>query len=371
MSRIPVRAFLVTTLVCVLGIGLLIAAENHQTRNMHFGVSGGNIHNISNAFCCSGTLGSLVAAGGTQYILSNNHILADADTATVDDAISQPGLIDNSCRPATTVANYTAAPRLGTANVDAAIAKLVSGTMDSSGYIADIGVPDSGTTDAIVNLPVAKSGRTTALTCGSVQSVTTSVKVQYQKGCNQGKKFTITYSNQVVIGGSGFSAGGDSGSLIVTQTSASPTALLYAGSSTTTIGNPVQDVINAFNGIGYSGMTFVGKTGGTAVSCPTGGKPAAPQFGPAASELAYVASVKERHARRLLADPAVMGVGVGADEDNPALATIVIYVEEGRSHAPLPAELDGVRTQIILTDRIRAYGWNEPQAAAAQSCSAK
>jgi hypothetical protein len=175
----------------------------------------------------------------------------------------------------------------------------------------------------------------------------------------------------VVVGGSGFSAGGDSGSLIVTPGSASPTALLYAGSSTTTIGNPVQNVITAFTGIGKSGMTFVGKSGGTAVSCPTGGRTAAQQLGPAASEIAHAASVKERHAAGLMADEAVMGVGVGADENNPALATIVIYVEEGRSHAPLPAELDGVRTQIILTDRIRAYGWNEPQVAAARSCSAK
>jgi hypothetical protein len=73
-----------------------------------------------------------------------------------------------------------------------------------------------------------------------------------------------------------------------------------------------------------------------------------------------------------MADPAVMAVGVGADENDTALATIVIYVEEGTSHIPIPEEFDGVRAQVIRTDRIRAYGWNESKSgAAAQSCSAK
>src|SRR5437667_12294043 len=90
---------------------------------------------------------------------------------------------------------------------------------------------------------VAKSGRTTGLTCGAVQSVNTSVKVQYQKGCNQGLKFTISYTNQVVVASSSFSAGGDSGSLIVSKSAADPTALLFAGSTTTTVGNPTGQAI--------------------------------------------------------------------------------------------------------------------------------
>ena len=63
-----------------------------QTPPVQLGTSGGNIHDASRRFCCSGTLGSLVTKGGVQYILSNNHVLADADAATVGDAISQPGL---------------------------------------------------------------------------------------------------------------------------------------------------------------------------------------------------------------------------------------------------------------------------------------
>jgi hypothetical protein len=374
VSRIPLRALLVVALISLVSVGMLLAdsGKNHQVRNQHFGVSGGNVNNHSNAFCCSGTLGALLATGSTQYILSNNHILADTDQALPGEDISQPGLVDTSCQPATIVADFTAAPKLGTANVDAAIAGLRSGQMDSTGFIEDIGVPNSQNATASTNLGVAKSGRTTGLTCGTVQSVNTTVNVQYQQGCNKGKKFVITYTNQVVVGGSGFSAGGDSGSLIVTQGNASPTALLYAGSSTTTIGNPVQDVVNALSDIGYT-VSFVASARNTAVACPSGGGgprgPSLPASAPNQGEIDRATAVKERYAARLMADPAVMGAGVGADENDPALATIVIYVEEGRSHSPLPAELDGVRTQIVRTDRIRAYGWNEPQGTAAPSCS--
>lgn len=54
-------------------------------------------------------------------------------------------------------------------------------------------------------------------------------------GCGSGKKFLVTYTNQIVINSSTFSAGGDSGSLIVSNTNPScrqPVALLYAGAVT-------------------------------------------------------------------------------------------------------------------------------------------
>src|SRR5437762_3751810 len=116
------------------------AANPYQSRNQHFGVSGGNVKDISNAFCCSGTLGSLVTDGTKQYVLSNNHVLARQDQASVGEDISQPGLIDSGCRPATIVADFTKAVPLGN-NVDAAIAALRAGTMDSTGFIEGIGVP--------------------------------------------------------------------------------------------------------------------------------------------------------------------------------------------------------------------------------------
>src|SRR5713101_310034 len=77
---------------------------------------------------------------------------------------------------------------------------------------------------------------------------------------------------------------------------------------------------------------------------------------------------KEKHADRLMQDEAVIGVGVGADPNDPSEAVVVIYLEQGRVHGPIPAELDGVRTHIVLTDAFRAFGWNEPPA---RPCSAR
>ncbi len=61
-----------------------------------------------------------------------------------------------------------------------------------------------------------------------------------------------------------------------------------------------------------------------------------------------VEAVKQAHESDLMADPAVMAVGVGADERNSALITV--YVETGHVHGAIPAELEGVPTRIISTD---------------------
>src|SRR5215213_10363535 len=139
-----VKSLLVCALVATLLLfssllpsGLADGGANHRTRNLHLGVSGGNINDASRSFCCSGTLGALITDGINQYILSNNHVLARGDQAVVGDDISQPGLIDNGCRIATVVGDFLVAPALGS-NVDAAIAQLRPGTMDSSGFIEDI-----------------------------------------------------------------------------------------------------------------------------------------------------------------------------------------------------------------------------------------
>jgi hypothetical protein len=80
------------------------------------------------------------------YILNNNHVLALSDQAVAGEDVSQPGLIDNSCRSATIVADFTGAAPLGS-NVDAAVGQLRAGQMDSTGFIEDIGV----TGNSIVN----------------------------------------------------------------------------------------------------------------------------------------------------------------------------------------------------------------------------
>jgi hypothetical protein len=347
--------------------GLADSGANHQKRNMHFGVSGGNVNDISKAFCCSGTLGSLVTDGSTKYILSNNHVLARADQAIPGEDVSQPGLIDNSCRVATLVADFTNAAPLGS-NVDAALAELRTGTMDGTGYIEDIGVPSSSTVAPSVNLAVAKSGRTTGFTTGSIGSINTSVNVQYQKGCNSGRKFTVSYTNQVVINSSTFSAGGDSGSLIVTNNTAhNPVALLYAGSSSTTIGNPIGEVLTKLRNVVGRTISFVGGGGGGggAAFPSSAGQSGQQPFIPGLAAqgrllpeqaVARASAVLDQHRASLMFQEGVIGVGVGASDKVDGEAAIVVYVDRISGAQPQFADsLEGVAVRVIYTDPFVAF----------------
>jgi hypothetical protein len=353
IRRSLVLLFLVTIASTMYGQAANQAA---QTPPVKLGTSGGNVNDITRAFCCSGTLGSLVTKGGTGYILSNAHVLARVGQAAVGEDISQPGLIDNGCRVFQVVADYSQmAPLDGSSgsNVDAALAQVRSGQVTSTGEIIGVGIPASSTATPTVGRAVSKSGRTTGLTCASIGSTNTTVKVQYQMNCGSGRKFTITYSNQVVVNSTTFSAGGDSGSLIVTTDTSQPVALLYAGSSSSTIGNPIQDVVAAL------GVTFVG--GGThAVTCAAGAGPAGSSHGASQAALDHAAAVKEMHVDEILSIQAVQGVGIGADENGNAV--IIVYTELGRAEGLIPDMIDGVRTQVVRTDLFRAFDWANEEA---------
>src|SRR5262249_6951342 len=146
-----------------------------------------------------------------------------------------------------------------------------------------------------------------------IASINTSVNVQYQRSCGQGKKFVVSYTNQVVINSSTFSAGGDSGSLIVTNDSNhQPVALLFAGSSTTTIGNPIGEVLAR---VSQALGTTVGVAGTTqASSMTTLANNMLPQ------DVERVTSVKNRHERDVMSKTGVLGMGVGVGtQGNPEL----------------------------------------------------
>lgn len=152
-AAVPTPASVTVTAVAQASISatqnatVLVVATNPnqqaQAIPIKLGTSGGNANDSSTQgnliYCCGGTLGSLVQRNGTYYILSNNHVLARSDSASIGDAIIQPGLIDANCSQTgtTTVANLTQYVNLeatGT-NVDAALAQIVSGTVDTSGNI--------------------------------------------------------------------------------------------------------------------------------------------------------------------------------------------------------------------------------------------
>ena len=100
--------------------------------------------------------------------------------------------------------------------------------------------------NALLGLNVQKYGRTTRLTHGQITGVNATVSVCYAvSGLTCTKQ--ARYVDQLIISPGTFSGGGDSGSLIVTDDSnLNPVALLFAGSSTVTIGNRIDLVLNRF-----------------------------------------------------------------------------------------------------------------------------
>jgi hypothetical protein len=358
----PTSAFALALALTAAGL-LADDGANHRVSSDSYGVSGGNVNDRSRAFCCSGTLGSLVKdSNDTLHILSNNHVLARTNAAALGEDVSQPGMIDNGCGIAEVVADLSAYPLVGSSNVDAAIAALRSGAMRSDGYVEDIGVPSAATAGPAVGLPVAKSGRTTGFTTASVGAINANVNVQYQQGCGSGRKFVVSYTNQIVINSDTFSAGGDSGSLIVTNDdNHHPVGLLFAGSSTTTIANPIDEVLTRVG-------TALGKSVSFDLVASGSGTQTQTTSALSTEEIARGTRAKDAHAPQLMSNPAVFGVGVGEDPENPGRAAVVIYVQRGLARAAIAGELDGVTTQIIETDPIVAFGWNEP---AGRSCQAQ
>ena len=366
-------------------IGQPAGAANQQAQGfpIKLGTSGGDSLDTTTSgntvTCCSGTLGSLVQRGSTFYILSNNHVLARSDQGKKGvDPITQPGLVDTNCTPGTTVATLTdfvslpqggtsTAPKTGT--VDAAIAQIVSSAaVDTSGTILELGTASSTpnvpnpappastieTTPVPGTTRVAKAGRSSGLTCSTISSVNTAVDIDYSTSCSGGTSFTVEYNNQIVIGGGSFSAAGDSGSLVVDATTAQPVGLLYGGDNTSTVANPIGAVLNAFSG---GPLTIVGGAP-HAVVCPkpaTAAPAAVQATAPlAATEVGHAADVSNRHATRLMANPAVAGIAVGRSEDAPGSAAVVIYVKSIPEPGAFPAELERVRTKIVPVSEVQA-----------------
>lgn len=237
-----------------------------QTPPIQLGTSGGWGYDLANGYCCGGTLGSLIQINGTQYILSNYHVFesdivsgGNGITSATGDPIIQPGLIDVGCSAANAQNSATLLKEssLPNSNVDASIAQALPGMIRTDGAILEIGTISSSTVGASLKQAVKKSGRTTGLSRSTVSGLNATVSVAYDNECAGGAAFSKTFTGQIIINnkGSKFLAGGDSGSLMVEDASTNPGAvgLLFAGSRTLAVANPIGEVLSFF------GATMVGK----------------------------------------------------------------------------------------------------------------
>ncbi len=351
------------------------------TRPIPMGVSGGNINarqRVSRTLieCCGGTLGSLVVdKKGVDFILSNNHVLGRTNKSGKGDRIVQPGLVDTSCTqiPADTVAKsprrITLLFKKGSVNqVDAAIAKIVSGEVDTDGDILNIG-PISATTDdaPAFDQAVQKQGRTTCLTTGTVFALDVKMDVLYTKECNGGKGGVATFVKQILVAadpGTIFVQPGDSGSLVVTKPiSGCPQAvgLLFAGDSGGTIAllNPIASVLKHFK------VKMVGTCVGPALASasdsttnPADASSASTNSALSETSAPVIAAsaIKDRHESDLFKIPGVIGTGIGA-ADQPGKVAIQVYVDHATSQidSAVPAKLEGIPVKVIETGQFTAF----------------
>lgn len=221
-------------------------------------------------YITAGTIGCRVT-DGTVYALSNKHVYAP-DGANIDDDVLQPGALDGGGTDPKrddvigTLADFEEIlfydpdkppDPVPTNTIDAAIAEIiidideetaveiprVDNATPSDGYET----PKSTTATAYIGQKVQKYGRTTGLTKGRVYAINATVNVDY------GASGIARFVGQIMISPGGFSAGGDSGSLVVLDGKGRnraddrrPVGLLFAGNPLYTFANPIDLVLTRF-----------------------------------------------------------------------------------------------------------------------------
>ena len=171
------------------GTGKKIDPTARFDRPVPIGVSSGNVKLFDSddgkTYCSVGTFGMrLVDDKGIFYALSNNHVYAHSNAATIGDAIVQPGTVDfdpvcgdNSDWDSIGTlfdfediifCNLSSCP---VNSIDAAIALTTTDLVDNSTPSDGYGTPDSTTVEAVINAKLEKYGRTTGPTKAIVWAI--------------------------------------------------------------------------------------------------------------------------------------------------------------------------------------------------------
>ena len=268
---IPTTIKEVTTDVIPVGkIRALQIDKKAKHRPCPMGTSGGHY------LITAGTNGELLRdkKTGKMCIGTNNHVGANSNNAAVGDPYLQPGPYDGGTTQSDILGyllrfvpiEFVGDPSLcitarfwsGLYNVPAGLFRrrtrlrpvieypeynLVDAAMieidekDVSAGIVDIGIP-KGVRQAQIDMLVQKSGRTTCHTVdGPITGIDATIgPISYGAG-----KFAY-FKDQIVISKDGFSAGGDSGSLVLDMDGYA-VGKLFAGSETITIANHIQNYL--------------------------------------------------------------------------------------------------------------------------------
>ena len=243
-----------------------------RIRPTPMGTSGGHFQ------ITAGTNGELLHIGGTRCIGTNCHVAANSNDAEIGDPYLQPGPHDGGRNPedvigyllkyepisffgvpsecpisgaTVSILNFcskllgrktrlTSYYASNTPNLVDAAAVILKNDKDALTHILDIGLP-SGKRTAKIYMLVQKSGRTTEHTLNAeITSIDATINVGY------GGSKMAQFTNQIIISQPGFSAGGDSGSLILDMDNYA-VGKLFAGSDQITIANHIDNYLNALD----------------------------------------------------------------------------------------------------------------------------
>lgn len=197
-------------------------------------------YSIGHHLITAGTLGCLVrdvCEPCRSYLLSNNHVLANSNAAASGDPILQPGPYDGGGYPDDVLARLERFVTIQFGGperynlVDAAIARALEPRLVTASIVG-LGIP-KGSREATLGMKVIKSGRTTQTTSGEVIDVNATIAVNYGIG-------TAYFRHQILTGN--ISAGGDSGSLLLSEEDRYAVGLLFAGSEAVTVHNHIKNV---------------------------------------------------------------------------------------------------------------------------------
>jgi hypothetical protein len=225
-----------------------VPIDQRRRRPLRIGLSIGHFR------ITAGTLGAFVKlrGNGAARMLSNNHVFADENKGKSGDAIIQPGDADAGRNPADRVgalAEYRKLSKSNTNFIDAALAKIDSGIKYQAKTLRGRGQLKGVMRDPTeITGTVEKIGRTTGHTKGRVTAFDVdNLIVGYDMG-------NLRFDGQIEIEGTGttgFSDGGDSGSLIYTSGGHLAVGLLFAGGDVggsnnagLTYANPIGEVFD-------------------------------------------------------------------------------------------------------------------------------
>lgn len=188
----------------------------------------------------AGTLGAIVKRAGKLFVLSNSHVLADSGLALIGDPIVYPGAMDGGVVPANLAASLSTFVPFDTTGalvnrMDAAIAEIAANRLGALNLAIYKAATPLGTVKPKRAMVVAKFGRTTGKTTGTIIDVNFRFTLTYP-GVG-----SVGYIDQVLC--TRYTDGGDSGSIVVDTGSGKIVGLHFAGANGGSVFNPIRPVM--------------------------------------------------------------------------------------------------------------------------------